>query len=337
MTLYNFLDSLTNGRYDGLFSRIYGNSDKELLKQRAKFLNLAEKFSSLFPEHEDIHVYSVPVSEVICGRNAEKYNGCSLSLTLSTDICAIVGFRKDNKFSVCIDGVDMREVTDLKLSEHSGFDAYISADLPTDHTFHEVVKMLCDAIEKKQTGGCVFTDFKDEKNPQIRTIDCTPLSGYSLCIVDTGADVKEENYEIDNFLKALGVRLLREADEDTFIVNKTLREKCSDSEILTAIRLYNELECAKQECEALEYDRAADFFNLVNNSQSSVNDSVIIGVMVCERYLNGSGAVRADGRKIQAFVPTYKVEDFSRKIEDLYGVGSCRTAGIRSEGAVEII
>lgn len=337
MTLYDFLDSLTNGRFNELFSRIYGNSDKELLRQRARYLDLAEKFSSLFPEHEDIHAYSVPVSEVICGRNAEKYNGCRLSMTLSSDICAIVGFRKEKKIRVCVDGGGVTDLNAPDLSEHGGFDAYILTDAMPDITFDEALKMLCGAIEKHSTGGCVFTDFKDTENPLIRTIDSDPLSGYSLCVVDTGENVIEKNTDIKSVLKELGIGSLREADEDSFFVSKTLREKCSDSEIVSAIRIYDEIGRAIDEWEALKTDRAADFFRSVNMTPPPENDSILIGVMMCGHYLNGSGAVRVDGKKIQVFVPTYKAENFVRTMDGIYGDGSCRAAVIRSAGAVEII
>lgn len=337
MTLYNFLDSLTNGRFDELFSRIYGNSDKELLRQRARYLNLAEKFSSLFPEHDDIHVYYVPMSTVICGNNAEKYHGCKLSMTLSSDICAMVGFRKENKVQVYINGDKVRNINNLILSEYGGFDAYILTDIPTDITSDEVMKMLCVAIEKQNTGGCIFTDFKDNENPLIRTIDCDSISGYSLCILDTGVAVSEINTDIKNILKALGVSSIREADEDTFFVSKMLREKCSDSEIVSAFRLYDEIKWANEECEALESGRFADFFHFVNMMPLPENDTVIMGVMICRRYLNGSGAAYANGRMIHAFVPTYRANDFTQKIESVYGEGSCYTANIRTEGAVEII
>ena len=60
MKLKQFQADLTAGKYDEKLCRLYGSSGAVLAAQRARYLQAAENFSRLYPEREEIAVFSAP-------------------------------------------------------------------------------------------------------------------------------------------------------------------------------------------------------------------------------------------------------------------------------------
>lgn len=118
MTVYELSNSLSNGGFDEVFCRIYGRSDMELLRQRARYLNAAEKFSRLYPDREEVYVFSAPGRTEIGGNHTDHQHGCVLAAAVSLDTIAIVGFHDEGVVRVKSEGHEPDIIDLSELSPH---------------------------------------------------------------------------------------------------------------------------------------------------------------------------------------------------------------------------
>ena len=88
---------------------------------------------------------------------------------------------------------------------------------------------------------------------------------------------------------------------------------------------------------------AASSANLLQNHYSNAKPTeqgISLGIMMSRLILGDDAAVRVHGGgfagTIQAFVPVFKTEEYVRKMNALYGAGSCYVIRIRPVGGVEI-
>lgn len=92
MKLKQFQADLTAGKYDEKLCRLYGSSDA----QRARYLQAAENFSRLYPEREEIAVFSAPGRTEIGGNHTDHQHGCVLAASVDLDVIAIVAFHDEH-------------------------------------------------------------------------------------------------------------------------------------------------------------------------------------------------------------------------------------------------
>ncbi|MDY2848256.1 MAG: galactokinase, partial [Oscillospiraceae bacterium] len=111
---------------------------------------------------------------------------------------------------------------------------------------------------------------------------------------------------------------------------------------------------AVKEFEALKNDDITEFFRLVNASGNSSykflqnvfplknpeQQAVVLGLYTAESVLEGKGASRVHGGgfagTIQAFVPNEKSEEFTEKMEQIFGKGSVYKLYIRPVGGYRV-
>ncbi len=339
MTIFEFSSSLSGGQADKLFSRIYGNSEMELLRQRARFLDSAECFSRLFPERQQISVYSAPATMKIGGDFLET----AISVGVSADIIAVTGFH--NKGVIRIKSgktpiIEMKteelptEKNDLisrlicgiaeDMGDFTGFDAYINSDIPNISSFSAT----------EQTSDFDFSE-----------------SGYSLCSVNICNELSCLA-EIDKYnkcvAKVMGVDSLSVIDEDEFYEKiPKLREKCDHRAIMSAVYYYGETGRMAEELEMLSIGRLDEFFPVFSQSGDSVagvysmhdeenNFNIMLGISVARRFLNGSGAVGFSHGAILAFVPNYMVNGYTSELDRIFGYGSTSAMVIRNGSVSKI-
>lgn len=213
-------------------------------------------------------------------------------------------------------------------------------------------------------GGFVFMDFKDEDNPVVEkhSFDFT-ASGYNLCITDTKgshSDLTDDYVAVPNEMKSVakcfGKDVLREVDEKEFFNSiPSLRKECSDRAILRAMHFFGENKRAPLEADALDRGDLESFFaffrqsayssaNLLQNLFSvkkPLEQAIPLAIAVSREVLGENGAVRVHGGgfagTVQAFVPLDKTEIYRKKMNALFGNGSCYVLRIRPVGGVKII
>ena len=212
-------------------------------------------------------------------------------------------------------------------------------------------------------GGVVAIDFADTAHPVVERIALDlHANGYALCILDSGADhadLTAEYASITDELKAVcryfGKEVLRQVPEEAFLsALPQVRRAAGDRAVLRAFHVYAENRRAADEARALREGDFEGFLALVRDSGRSsaqylqnvvptgqtVNQELMLTIALCERILNGRGAVRVHGGGFggtaQAFVPLDMLARFKEQTEAVLGQGSCHVVTIRPVGGVRL-
>ena len=212
-------------------------------------------------------------------------------------------------------------------------------------------------------GGMVYIDFKDPADPEVVKINFDfTSSGYSLCIIDTGADhadLTDEYAAVTGELKAVcdfyEEGQLRSVEKMDFYNHiSILREQAGDRAVMRAIHVYDENQRVRYMRQSLEAGDFDTFLSVVTESGLSswrllqnvipagrtVRQEVAFALVVAEKLLNGRGACRVHGGgfagTIQAFVPNDLLEEFRNGMEAVLGEGKCFVLSIRPQGGVEM-
>lgn len=186
MTIQELAAAVSDGRLDERFRQLYGNSERELLRQRARYLNAAEHFSRLYPECDDIHVFSAPGRTEIGGNHTDHQHGRVLAAAVNLDVIAIVQFHDEGVIRILSEGHKPNEVKLDELSpieaevgtsnsiirgiaakftemgvEIGGFDAYTTSDvksgsgLSSSAAFENLVGTMIDLYYNNGKAGAV--------------------------------------------------------------------------------------------------------------------------------------------------------------------------------------
>lgn len=213
-------------------------------------------------------------------------------------------------------------------------------------------------------GAVVAIDFADTEKPVVNKVEYDfTKSGYSLCIIDSGAD----HADLTNEYAAITVEMrmvanyfgkdfLREVDPKEFS-DKLAEVRAAvknDRAILRAIHYFNDNIRAQEEVEALREDDFERFLDIVKKSGRSSfmylqnvyassmpeQQAVSLTLALCDEILGDAGASRVHGGgfagTVQAFVPNESVNEFKEKIEAVLGEGMCHILSIRPVGGIEL-
>lgn len=212
-------------------------------------------------------------------------------------------------------------------------------------------------------GGVVFIDFSDTAHPAVERLDVELQSyGYALCILDSGAGhegLTAEYRSITDELRAVcrvfGREVLRDVPEEAFLARlPEVRAAAGDRAVNRAFHVYAENRRVQEEKQALgrgDFDR---FLELVRESGrssamylqniiptgSAAAQELMVTIALCERILEGRGAVRVHGGGFggtaQAFVPLDMLSKFKEITEAALGQGRCHVVMIRPAGGIRL-
>ena len=212
-------------------------------------------------------------------------------------------------------------------------------------------------------GGVVFIDFSDTAHPAVERLDVELQSyGYALCILDSGAGhegLTAEYRSITDELRAVcrvfDREVLRDVPEEAFLARlPEVRAAAGDRAVNRAFHVYAENRRAQEEKQALgrgDFDR---FLELVRESGrssamylqniiptgSATAQELMVTIALCERILEGRGAVRVHGGGFggtaQAFVPLDMLSKFKETTEAALGQGRCHVVMIRPAGGIRL-
>jgi len=212
-------------------------------------------------------------------------------------------------------------------------------------------------------GGVVAIDFADTAHPVVERLDVDLHAyGYALCILDSGAgheDLTGEYSAITEELRAVcrvfGKEVLREVPEEDFLAElPKVRKAAGDRAVNRAFHVYGENRRAQAEKEALRQGDFDRFLTLVRESGRSsamylqniiptgsvTAQELMVTIALCERILEGRGAVRVHGGGFggtaQAFVPLDMLEKFKAATEAALGQGRCHVVMIRPAGGIKL-
>ena len=186
--------------------------------------------------------------------------------------------------------------------------------------------------------------------------------GYALCILDSGAgheDLTNEYSAITNELRAVcrvfDKEVLREVPEEAFLAElPKVRAAAGDRAVNRAFHVYAENRRALAEKEALRQGDFDKFLALVRESGrssamylqnviptgSTAAQELMVTIALCERILEGRGAVRVHGGGFggtaQAFVPLDMLDTFKKATEAALDQDCCHVVMIRPAGGVRL-
>lgn len=96
MKLKQFQADFEQGKYDEKLCQLYGDSNEILSAQHARYLQAIEDFSRLYPEREEIAVFSAPGRTEVGGNHTDHQHGCVLAASVDLDVIAIVAFHDEH-------------------------------------------------------------------------------------------------------------------------------------------------------------------------------------------------------------------------------------------------
>lgn len=154
MNANEWLQKINSGVFDEKIRYLYGDSEAKVSRQRVRYTEAIEQFGKLFPEREDIHVYSAPGRTEIGGNHTDHQHGCVLAAAVDLDVIVVVSFHNDGVTRLKSEGYKQMcvELSDLSVHQNEtgtssalvrgicakfaetgvkigGFDAYTTSDV----------------------------------------------------------------------------------------------------------------------------------------------------------------------------------------------------------------
>lgn len=212
-------------------------------------------------------------------------------------------------------------------------------------------------------GGFTAMDFADPAAPKVERIDFDLAKyGYALCVVDTGgshSDLTGEYAAVPAEMRSVasffGKDFLRDVDESAFYENiPALRKAAGDRAVLRAMHFFDDDRTVTKEAEALKSGDFGTFLKLVTASGHSSEthlqnvyapgnpkeQGIPLALALIAKELNGRGAYRVHGGgfagTVQAYVPLESLGSFQKRMESVFGIGSCYVLRVRSVGGVQV-
>ncbi|MCH5264535.1 MAG: galactokinase [Lachnospiraceae bacterium] len=212
-------------------------------------------------------------------------------------------------------------------------------------------------------GNLVHIDFAKPDEPKVRKIDFDfNKAGYSLCITDTKgshADLTADYAAIPEEMKAVadffGKKVLVEVSREQLLDQIVkVRAVAGDRAVLRALHFICENERVQKEAEALRQGKVSEFFDLVKASGDSSfkylqnvysnqdvgHQNVSIALALSDMVLEEKGVSRVHGGgfagTVQAFVKNEIVAGYQKKMDNVFGKGSCRVLKIRKYGGIKV-
>ena len=213
-------------------------------------------------------------------------------------------------------------------------------------------------------GGMVHIDFKNPEEPVVEKVPSDfEAYQYSLCIVDTKAshaDLTDDYAQIPADMKKVAKffkkDFLREVPEEEFYDQiSAMRGLLGDRPVLRAIHFMEEETRVQKEVDSLRAGDFKEFLELVKESGNSsfkylqnvytTNDlnqqAVSVALAGSDRILGKHGVCRVHGGgfagTIQAFVENDFVEEYKRRMDKVFGHGSCQVLKVRQKGGVKVL
>ena len=209
-------------------------------------------------------------------------------------------------------------------------------------------------------GGAAALDFAGPAGPEVTRLPFAPgRHGFALCLIHTGsghAGLTEEYAAVPREMRAVAAFFGREAlrgleEAELLAAAPELRRAVGDRALLRALHFIREDARAALQAEALLRGDFPAFLDLVRESARSSREllqnifpagavseqPLALALALAEAWLGGEGAARVHGGGFagaaQAYVPLDALAGFARRMDAVFGPGSCRALEIRGRGA----
>jgi len=112
------INRLNNSALKEELSVLYGSDAEALYAQRQRYIKAIERFTEIFPNRDDVHIFSAPGRSEIGGNHTDHQHGCALAAAVNLDAVAVVAFHEEGVIRFKSEGHGMCEVDISDLSVH---------------------------------------------------------------------------------------------------------------------------------------------------------------------------------------------------------------------------
>ncbi len=182
----DFTDRLNKGEFDAILKRLYGSTDAVIEKQKKRYTQAVNSFVKLYPNREDIYVYSAPGRTEIGGNHTDHQHGCVLAAAVNLDVISVTAFHNEGVIRLKSEGYpqDTVQLSDLSAQPEEkgksssiirgiasrfakigvkigGFDAYTTSDvlsgsgLSSSAAFENLIGTIIDKHYNNGAAGAV--------------------------------------------------------------------------------------------------------------------------------------------------------------------------------------
>ena len=111
MRILDFIKAISDNEYNNLMITLYGDSENVISEQKKRYVKALESFKDIFPNRDDVKMYSASGRTEIGGNHTDHQHGVVLAGAVNLDVIAVVSFHSDNVVRVKSEGYEPFEAT----------------------------------------------------------------------------------------------------------------------------------------------------------------------------------------------------------------------------------
>lgn len=111
MKILDFIKAILDNEYNDLMITLYGDSENVISEQKKRYVKALESFKDIFPDRDDVKMYSASGRTEIGGNHTDRQHGVVLAGAVNLDVIAVVSFHSDNVVRVKSEGYEPFEAT----------------------------------------------------------------------------------------------------------------------------------------------------------------------------------------------------------------------------------
>ena len=111
MRILDFIKAISDNKYNNLMITLYGDSENVISEQKKRYVKALESFKDIFPDRDDVKMYSASGRTEIGGNHTDHQHGVVLAGAVNLDVIAVVSFHSDNVVRVKSEGYEPFEAT----------------------------------------------------------------------------------------------------------------------------------------------------------------------------------------------------------------------------------
>jgi galactokinase len=113
------IEKINEGFFDDKLKYLYGTSENVIAHQRKRYADAVEEFVKLYPQRDDVRIYSAPGRSEVGGNHTDHQHGCVLAAAVNLDVIAVVAFHDEGIIRLKSAGYNQNCVELSDLSVHA--------------------------------------------------------------------------------------------------------------------------------------------------------------------------------------------------------------------------
>lgn len=110
MNIKKFKEKIENNCFKEMFIKLYGSDERALQAQNERYISALDEFSKLYPEREDVSIYSASGRSEIGGNHTDHQGGVVLAGAVNLDNIGVVSFHEEGIVRVKSEGYEQFSV-----------------------------------------------------------------------------------------------------------------------------------------------------------------------------------------------------------------------------------